>query len=632
VDARSFGFKSVLNVLVRGASLYVLGLREDGTPVVAVIDSSTAADPQLRGSVPLPALPHVLAGFFSHPMVFAGGRLLVADAAAGLVAVDVSDPDNPAVAGSLRLPGRAASIEADDELAYIASRDGGLFVVGWAGPSTTAASEIGDTGVVKAPHRLRHLLRLVRAAPACVVTSTQDAGPGSLRGCLDLADKNLITFDPAVFPADRPATIHLAQGLSVTGAGLTIDATGAGVVLDGGGKVPVGIIVRGATIIGLQVLNFAETGVIVAGSGTTLSRMVVSANTVMGIRLQEGGNRIVGCLIGPDASGTRGAGRQDEGIFVSGNGNVIGGKDPADRNVISGNQLQLEVKEAWGTIIEGNYVGTDITGAAVLHPFSPGAMYLQYGAGGTRIAGNVVVGVINVGIDPGAAYNAIVGNLIGLDATGTRPINDGEIMVSHPYNRIGGTLPGEGNTINGRITAGPDVLVLGNQLGVDVNGSPLPGASGEILIEGTRGAVIGGRAPGAGNLIAQGRIAIQAGAESNLVLGNRSTTGPEGEKGGALLVISNAGRNFIVANVITESLVAVFLDGGTYENRFVGNALVGGRVTATDEGAGNRWDDGRRGNYWSDHSGADANRDGILDVARVIPPLSQDRYPLGDPP
>lgn len=40
------------------------------------------------------------------------------------------------------------------------------------------------------------------------------------------------------------------------------------------------------------------------------------------------------------------------------------------------------------------------------------------------------------------------------------------------------------------------------------------------------------------------------------------------------------------------------------------------------------WDDGNRGNYWSDYDGNDSNNDGIGDTAYVIDELNRDRYPF----
>jgi hypothetical protein len=72
---------------------------------------------------------------------------------------------------------------------------------------------------------------------AIIVTSAADSGPGTLRQALQSAQPgDAITFDPAVFPPDAPATISLDNCLPPIEQGyLTVDASDAGVILDGSG-------------------------------------------------------------------------------------------------------------------------------------------------------------------------------------------------------------------------------------------------------------------------------------------------------------------------------------------------------------------------------------------------------------
>jgi len=55
---------------------------------------------------------------------------------------------------------------------------------------------------------------------AIIVTSTTDSGPGTLRqALLDTQSGDTITFDPAVFPPDKPATIFFKTFLKTEGHG-----------------------------------------------------------------------------------------------------------------------------------------------------------------------------------------------------------------------------------------------------------------------------------------------------------------------------------------------------------------------------------------------------------------------------
>jgi len=63
-----------------------------------------------------------------------------------------------------------------------------------------------------------------------------------------------------------------------------------------------------------------------------------------------------------------------------------------------------------------------------------------------------------------------------------------------------------------------------------------------------------------------------------------------------------------------------------YHNNFVDNA----QQASWNPYCSNTWDNGypSGGNYWSDYTGIDANKDGIGDTPYTIDPSNQDRYPL----
>ena len=240
---------------------------------------------------------------------------------------------------------------------------------------------------------------LVSEPSTCpVVTDPGDSGPSTLRGCLAGASSgDTITFDPAIFPPANPVTISLESILPyiITDA-LTIDASDAGVILDGMAIVDSsagqsGLVIDGASgcaIRGLQVVNFPYYGLEIWG----------------GEYNEIGGDRNVG--VGPMGQG----------------------------NLISGNcyGLQIVGSTAMSNTVIGNFIGTDLSGAAAVGGRCGATNGMQVGAdynqiGSTQLGEhNIVAGYM--GLAPpymAPANNRIVGNYVGLDVSGTTCIGSG---------------------------------------------------------------------------------------------------------------------------------------------------------------------------------------------------------------
>src|SRR5439155_26539513 len=81
-------------------------------------------------------------------------------------------------------------------------------------------------------------------------------------------------------------------------------------------------------------------------------------------------NIVEGNYIGTEVTGTAALPNDTGVVIVQGaNVNTIGGTTPAKRNLISGNTndgVFLRDCNTFGNVIEGNYVGTKVTGAAAL--------------------------------------------------------------------------------------------------------------------------------------------------------------------------------------------------------------------------------------------------------------------------
>ena len=251
----------------------------------------------------------------------------------------------------------------------------------------------------------------------------------------------------------------------------------------------------------------------VIGGTEAGARNIISGNQT-GIR--AGGDiTIQGNFIGTDVTGTAKINGSGTGISVSGDHIIVGGRTPAARNIISGNAsgVQIGTNATNPTVtFEGNYIGTDVTGTAKLGN-STGVQAGPIVIGGTaQGAGNLISGN-DVGLSPGGR-TLVQGNLIGTDATGTQPLgNLTGVLVSASQNVIGGIDPAARNIISGNQTGiqiggsiipGPTgTIVQGNLIGTNAAGTAaVPNTSGGIAISESSGNVIGGSEAGAANTIA----------------------------------------------------------------------------------------------------------------------------------
>jgi hypothetical protein len=252
---------------------------------------------------------------------------------------------------------------------------------------------------------------------------------------------------------------------------------------------------------------------------------------------------------------------------------------------------------ATGNLVQGNRIGTDYTGAVALGNGGSGVFVLQAAAnnliGGTTAgAGNVISANRNDGVALFSSGNQVQGNWIGTDASGAQALGNAQNGVESQNaanNTIGGTAAGAGNTISGNAGQGvlltgagaTGTLVQGNLIGTTSAGTaPLPNAgSGVWLASGANHNTVGGMAAGAGNLLSgngyHGLAVDGSGVTGNLVQGNLIGTDITG--GAALgnghdgvVVAHGASNNMIggteagAANTIAfNGYDGVLVDGGT---------------------------------------------------------------------
>jgi hypothetical protein len=355
---------------------------------------------------------------------------------------------------------------------------------------------------------------LTAPASTFVVTNTGDSGAGSLRQAILDANAHL-GADSIVFniPGSGSHTISPSTALPTISDSVTIDGstqpgfTGSPIIeLDGSRA--------GANADGLR---------ITAGN-SVVSGLVINRFSSDGVELSvSGGNILQGSYIGTDVTGTVDLGNAFRGLNISSSNNIIGGTTAAARNVISGNDntgISITAGTT-GNLVQGNFIGTNAAGTGAIGNGTGVATEGQSGNSASHTIGGTVPGARNIisgnqgpGISLGGTVSGhlVQGNFIGTDVTGTVAVgnvSDGVLIVfGSANNTIGGTAPGARNVISGNGANGvrsdyhPNTM-QGNFIGTQANGvNALGNGLNGVLINFFNDNAVGGSASGAGNTIA----------------------------------------------------------------------------------------------------------------------------------
>ncbi len=362
---------------------------------------------------------------------------------------------------------------------------------------------------------------------------TAVAGDCDLRSAIEHANANSGAADTIDFdlPLAGVNTIDLSSDLPAITDPVTIDGT-----TQSGFVGPPIVVVDGGSGSG----NLSTGLELAAGSdGSTVRGLVIGNFDVAGILLDSGGNTIAGNYIGVDWTGG-GAFANGVGISAkpSSDNNVIGGGNPLDRNVVSGNtQYGIELAQGGGNASDsdsvlGNYIGINAAGIDALANGgdgirADGGSDLLIGGIGAG-EGNVVSGNLGMGIRLENTSNAkIQGNYVGVDAGGLAPVgNDyGINLRSSTDTTIGGTTAAARNVVSGNLSGmylefNDGTIVQGNFVGLGADGvtnignidsSPTAGITVDqaSLVPGATPTLIGGTVSGAENYISGNTEGIQ---------------------------------------------------------------------------------------------------------------------------
>ncbi|MEZ2229928.1 MAG: S8 family serine peptidase, partial [Microcoleus sp.] len=310
-----------------------------------------------------------------------------------------------------------------------------------------------------------------------VVTNTKDSGPGSLRAVLNWANsspgKDTVIFkipntDPGYNTSTNAFTIRPLSPLPQITDSAIIDGT----TQPGFSNRPV---------IELDGSNAGIVdGLYISAGNSTVRGLTINRFGVDAIRLIDNGNNIIeGNFIGTDVTGTQDLGNGYSGISILSPNNIIGGKTVKARNIISGNDnvgIYITESTANNNLIQGNYIGSDITGTKDLGNTNNGVAILDASnntVGGTTIdAGNLIFGNGKNGVfinGSGSTGNAILSNSIsGNDLLGigfgnngltVNDLGDADIGINNLQNfpELSSAISSSGNTsIKGKINSTPN--------------------------------------------------------------------------------------------------------------------------------------------------------------------------------
>jgi len=353
-------------------------------------------------------------------------------------------------------------------------------------------------------------LTTLRAA-VFTVTNASDSGLGTLRWALTNANADAAQ-DEIQFAIDSGSkSITLLSGLPTINQPVTID----GSTQPGYAGTP--LIELNGTSAG------SNPGLYIVPGNCVVRGLVLNRFPGGAIRLLVGdSNTVENCFIGTDAAGTNASANGEFGIWISSGsvGNVIGGTNASQRNVISGNaKAGIYLAQSPGNFVRGNHIGLNAAGTAAVPNGNNGIVVdgsntAQIG-GAEAGQGNLISGNRDAGVYVKGSSDAMIqGNTIGLSSSGTSVSNwaDGIRIEGGAGHRIGGVATGAGNVVSGNGAAGiflrlaSGSSVEGNRLGTDPAGTLARGNSrAGVTMEGSSGCVVGGTAPGARNVIAGNR-------------------------------------------------------------------------------------------------------------------------------
>ncbi len=316
---------------------------------------------------------------------------------------------------------------------------------------------------------------------------------------------------------------------------------------------------------------------------------VISGNSENGVEIRGAlatGNLVQRNVIGTDLAGNVARGNLSSGVKISGAaGNFIGASIPQTNgsNLISGNFYAgiWLLEGADDTVVQGNRIGTNLTGTASL-PNNLGisvdeADGLRLGVAGN---GNLVSGNLSIGIlTQGSSNVRIESNLIGTRLDGAAPLANGGGGINMTI-----AAGGCSNITIGGLWGTSGNLISGNQMGSASSASGVSLDCNDVVIKGNR---IGTNLAGNGIVANEGGGVRASG--SNLVIGGTDHTAWTCDRECNLISGNALGLSLTGSGAVRGNFIGVRADGNAALSNRTGGVSADGAFTigGTVLGAGN---------------------------------------------
>jgi len=303
----------------------------------------------------------------------------------------------------------------------------------------------------------------VASAATFTVTSTADSGAGSLRQAI--LDANAAPGTDTIafaIPGGGVHTIAVGSALTITEAVLIDGYTQPGSSPNTDGRSD------NATLL-IELQGTGTDGLVVSAGTAEIHGLVLHGFQNAINFAAAGGSVVAGCFVGPLASGDSAPGNA-VGIWSHGTGaDTIGDGNLANRNLISGNGVGIQVDSAGQSVVLGNLIGTNAVGTAALANGTGVVATTAMNLGGLALdQRNVVSGNSGDGVHVTGGPYSIVQNYVGVDVSGNLPLGNGGVGI---YCNAGGVNISY-NTVSANGSHGIDIVsssasVVHNAIGLN---------------------------------------------------------------------------------------------------------------------------------------------------------------------